>query len=64
MIRKLLRKVFKRPAHAVRREPALIPVEHHNVRREQLSPAARKVCVVLQEKGTRPSWWAVPCVTC
>ena len=51
MIRKLLRKVFKRPAHAVRREPALIPVEHHNVRREQLSPAARKVCVVLQEKG-------------
>ena len=51
MIRKLLRKVFKRPAHSVRREPALIPVEHHKVRREQLSPAARKVCVVLQEKG-------------
>ena len=51
MIRKLLRKVFKRPAHAVRHEPALIPVDRHQVRREQLSPAARKVCVVLQEKG-------------
>ena len=51
MIRKLLRKVFKRPATAARHEPALIPVERHGIRREQLSPAARKVCAVLQEKG-------------
>jgi poly(A) polymerase len=51
MIRKLLRKVFKRPAIAARHEPAFIPLERHGVRREQLSPAARKVCAVLQEKG-------------
>lgn len=51
MIRKLLRKVFKRPATAARHEPALIPVDRHGIRREQLSPAARKVCAVLQEKG-------------
>ncbi|MDI3489534.1 MAG: poly(A) polymerase [Thauera sp.] len=50
MIRKLLRKVFKRPQNE-RHEPALIPVERHGIRREQLSPAARKVCSVLQEKG-------------
>jgi poly(A) polymerase len=51
MIRKLLRKVFKRPATPARHEPAIIPVERHGIRREQLSPAARKVCAVLQEKG-------------
>ncbi len=51
MIRKLLRKVFNRPAQPVRNEPALIPVERHHIRREQLSPAARKVCAGLQEKG-------------
>ncbi|ENO76782.1 polynucleotide adenylyltransferase PcnB [Thauera sp. 63] len=50
MIRKLLRKVFKRPQNE-RHEPALIPVARHGIRREQLSPAARKVCSVLQEKG-------------
>ncbi len=51
MIRKLLRKVLRRPTLASRREPALIPVEQHGIRREQLSPAARKVCATLQEKG-------------
>ena len=50
MIRKLLRKVFKRPQNE-RHEPALIPVARHGIRREQLSPAARKVCSALQEKG-------------
>ncbi|KON80567.1 polynucleotide adenylyltransferase PcnB [Azoarcus sp. PA01] len=52
MIRKLLRKVFQRAAlPVVNTEPALIPVTQHGVRREQLSPVARKVCTVLQEHG-------------
>ncbi len=51
MIRKLLRKVFHRTTPPPRHEPALIPVEQHGIRREQLSPAARKVCATLQEKG-------------
>ena len=52
MIRKLLRRVFRRaaPANAVP-EPAVIPVERHGVRRESISPAANKVCAVLQEAG-------------
>ncbi len=51
MIRKLLRKVFRRTTPSPRHEPALIPVGQHGIRREQLSPAARKVCTALQEKG-------------
>ncbi|NMG65060.1 polynucleotide adenylyltransferase PcnB [Azoarcus indigens] len=51
MIRKLLRKVFNRTATPPAPEPALIPVEQHGIRRDQLSPAARKVCAVLQEHG-------------
>ncbi len=51
MIRKLLRKVFRRTAQPARSEPALIPVERHGIQRSQLSPAARKVCTVLQENG-------------
>lgn len=51
MIRKLLRKVFTRAAPTAQPEPALIPVDQHRIRREQLSPAARKVCSVLQEHG-------------
>ena len=51
MIRKLLRKVFRRPAPRINDEPALISAENHGIRREQLSPAARKVCMGLQEKG-------------
>ncbi|CAL95757.1 polynucleotide adenylyltransferase PcnB [Azoarcus olearius] len=51
MIRKLLRKVFTRQAPPAAPEPALIPVDQHGIRREQLSPAARKVCSVLQEHG-------------
>ncbi|NLF55737.1 MAG: polynucleotide adenylyltransferase PcnB [Thauera phenolivorans] len=51
MIRKLLRKVFRRPATSPHHEPALIPIEQHGIARSQLSPAARKVCSTLQEKG-------------
>lgn len=51
MIRKLLRKVFKRPATTARPRAAHIPRERHGIAREQLSPAARRVCATLQEKG-------------
>ncbi|MBD5801007.1 Poly(A) polymerase I precursor [Azoarcus sp. Aa7] len=51
MIRKLLRKVFRRAASPINTEPALVPVTQHGIRREQISPAARKVCTVLQESG-------------
>ena len=51
MIRKLLRKVFQRTALPVNIEPALIPLAQHGIRREQVSPVARKVCTVLQEHG-------------
>ncbi len=51
MIRKLLRKVFRRTESAVPSEPALISVDRHGIRREQLSPVACKVCSVLQENG-------------
>ncbi|MCA0188702.1 MAG: polynucleotide adenylyltransferase PcnB, partial [Proteobacteria bacterium] len=52
MIRKLLRRVFRRAAPANRvLEPAVIPVSRHGVRREQISPAANKVCATLQEAG-------------
>ena len=51
MIRKLLRKVFRRAATTLNIEPALIPVAQHGIRREQISPVARKVCTVLQENG-------------
>ncbi|MDX9698837.1 MAG: polynucleotide adenylyltransferase PcnB [Rhodocyclaceae bacterium] len=51
MIRKLLRKVFRRPKTGFNTDPALIPVERHGIRREQLSPAANQVCTTLQSKG-------------
>jgi poly(A) polymerase len=51
MIRKLLRKVFRRAASPLNTEPALIPIDQHGIRREQISPVARKVCTVLQEGG-------------
>ncbi|HQA11597.1 MAG TPA: polynucleotide adenylyltransferase PcnB, partial [Zoogloea sp.] len=52
MIRKLLRRVFRRAAPAnTLPEPAVIPVSRHGVRREHISPAANKVCAVLQEAG-------------
>lgn len=53
MIRKLLRRVFRRAAPATNAlpDPAVIPVARHGVRREHISPAANKVCSVLQEAG-------------
>jgi poly(A) polymerase len=51
MIRKLLRRVFTRAAPTSHSEPALIPLDQHGIGRDQLSPAARKVCVMLQENG-------------
>lgn len=51
MIRKLLRRVFRRPDADSKLEPAVIPVDQHGIRREQISPVAFKVCNVLQENG-------------
>ncbi|MDQ7990853.1 MAG: polynucleotide adenylyltransferase PcnB [Candidatus Dactylopiibacterium sp.] len=52
MIRKLLRRVFrKHTAPAPQAEAAEIPLEVHGIRREMISPAARKICSVLQEAG-------------
>jgi len=50
MIRKLLRRVFSKEAPASH-EPALIPVEKHHVRRESISPGARRTVTRLQEHG-------------
>jgi len=50
MIRKLLRRVFRRePTRPV--EPAVIPQAQHGIQRESISPAARRVCHVLQDAG-------------
>ncbi len=53
MIRKLLRRVLRKitPGGKARHEPALIPVQHHGIRREQLSPAALKTVTQLQAAG-------------
>lgn len=55
MIRKLLRRVFTRragPSKAkTKTKVTHIPVEQHGIRREQILPAARKVCAVLQGAG-------------
>jgi len=50
MIRKLLRRVFSKDAPASH-EPALIPVAKHHVRRESISPGARRTVTRLQEHG-------------
>ena len=53
MIRKLLRRVFFRDARQdlPGREPAIIPAHQHGISRDGISPAARRVCHVLQENG-------------
>ncbi|MFT4171374.1 MAG: polynucleotide adenylyltransferase PcnB [Rhodocyclaceae bacterium] len=51
MIRKLLRRVFKRAAPTTTLEAAVIPATLHGIRKDDLAPAARKVCYVLQEAG-------------
>ncbi len=51
MIRKLLRRVFRRGESAPSGAPAMIPVAHHGVRRERVSPGARRTCDTLQQAG-------------
>lgn len=53
MIRKLLRKVFRGAGsgQTALNEPALIAPETHGMRRSDISPAAVKVCSVLQDSG-------------
>ena len=57
MIRKLLRRVFKKPArtphHASAKagKVAELPVSVHGIRREQVSSAARRTCDTLQQAG-------------
>ncbi|PAS97191.1 MAG: poly(A) polymerase [Candidatus Dactylopiibacterium carminicum] len=51
MIRKLLRKVFRKAPGAPTAQAASILVEQHGIRREMVSSAARKVCAGLQEAG-------------
>jgi poly(A) polymerase len=51
MIRKLLRRVFKRAEPTTTLEPAVIPADLHGIRKDDIAPAARKVCYVLQEAG-------------
>jgi poly(A) polymerase len=50
MIRKLLRRVFRRDITAVG-HPSAIPVARHGIRREHVSTAARKTCETLQQAG-------------
>ena len=54
MIRKLLKRVFKRPSSTKRTThdaPATIPAKSHGIQREAVSPAARRTCETLQEAG-------------
>jgi poly(A) polymerase len=52
MIRKLLRRVFRRGAPSPHPVEA-IPVATHGIHREQVSPGARRVCETLQQAGHR-----------
>ncbi len=52
MIRKLLRRVFRRETSADT-GLATLPVDRHGIRREHVSPAARKTCEGLQQAGYR-----------
>lgn len=56
MIRKLLRRILRRPEDNARTPaassgPVSIPREQHGISREQILPAARKVCDGLQAEG-------------
>lgn len=57
MIRKLLRRVFKKPVRTPHHIPAKaakvaeLPVSVHGIRREQVSTAARRTCETLQKAG-------------
>ena len=51
MIRKLLRRVFRRDAPATPGKAAVISTSQHGIRREQLSSAARRTCEALHQAG-------------
>ncbi|MDE2584460.1 MAG: polynucleotide adenylyltransferase PcnB [Betaproteobacteria bacterium] len=55
MIRKFISRVFGRPGDsknaATGGEPAIIPVKNHGIRRDQLSPGARRTVEGLQAQG-------------
>ncbi len=56
MIRKLLRRILRRPEDNARTPaassgPVSIPRDQHGISREQILPAARKVCDALQAEG-------------
>ncbi len=50
MIRKLLRRVFRRTEPSAH-EPATIPAARHGIRRTDISPGSRRTCEMLQEAG-------------
>jgi poly(A) polymerase len=50
MIRKLFRRVFLRGEPA-KRKAEIIPASRHGIRREQVSPGARRTCEALQKGG-------------
>lgn len=51
MIRKLLRRVFRRGDPLPSGKPALIPLARHGIRRERVSTGARRTCETLQRAG-------------
>ena len=54
MIRKFLRRVFGAASSpAATAAPAVIPSESHGIRREHISPGARRTCETLQQAGYR-----------
>jgi len=50
MIRKLLRRVFLR-GEPINRKAETIPAERHGIRRDHVSPGARRTCETLQKAG-------------
>jgi poly(A) polymerase len=51
MIRKLLRRVFRRGDSPTSSAPAMIPVARHGIRHQQVSIGARRTCETLQQAG-------------
>ncbi len=51
MIRKLLRRVFRRGDPSAPSAPSMIPMARHGIRREHVSLGARRTCETLQQAG-------------
>jgi poly(A) polymerase len=51
MIRKLLRRVFRRGDSTSSHAPAVIPLARHGIRRDHVSLGARRTCETLQQAG-------------